>query len=103
MDTNWPKIEGPHSALEDSENTNPNYKTGAEFQLNCQKCVPAYEMRRRGYDVEALPAIISENGTISTSDILAINDNWRNVFNGAVWEKVTGSGKADRKEMGSGP
>jgi len=96
MDTDWPKIKGTHNALEDAEYTNPNYKMGVEFRLNCQKCVPTYEMRRRGYDVEALPAIISENGEdVSENDALAVNDNWRNVFNGVKWEKVTGSGKTD--------
>ena len=34
--------------------TNPNYASGKEYQTNCQRCVPTYEMRRRGYDVEAL-------------------------------------------------
>ena len=37
---------------------NPFYNTsGAEgdFSQNCQRCVVAYELRRRGYDVVALP------------------------------------------------
>ena len=34
--------------------TNPNYTKAREYQINCQRCVPTYEMRRRGYDVEAL-------------------------------------------------
>jgi hypothetical protein len=34
--------------------TNPNYDKAREYQINCQRCVPTYEMRRRGYDVEAL-------------------------------------------------
>lgn len=35
---------------------NPYYnKNYAEFSQNCQRCVFAYEMRRRGYNVEALP------------------------------------------------
>lgn len=36
-------------------NANPNYSTGKQYQVNCQRCVQAYERRRRGYDVEALP------------------------------------------------
>lgn len=37
--------------------TNPNYIKGVrnEYSTNCQRCVPTYEMRRRGYNVEALP------------------------------------------------
>lgn len=34
--------------------TNPNYTKAREYQIDCQRCVPTYEMRRRGYDVEAL-------------------------------------------------
>lgn len=32
---------------------NPNYRLGGGYRINCQSCVVAYEMRRRGYDVEA--------------------------------------------------
>lgn len=37
--------------------TNPNYIKGVrnEYSTNCQRCVPTYEMRHRGYNVEALP------------------------------------------------
>lgn len=37
------------------QRTNPNYSKGREYQENCQRCVWAYELQRRGYDVEALP------------------------------------------------
>ncbi len=33
--------------------TNPNFSLSAEWSVNCQRCVPTYEMRRRGYDVTA--------------------------------------------------
>lgn len=32
---------------------NPNYVKGGGYRINCQSCVVAYELRRRGYDVEA--------------------------------------------------
>ena len=32
---------------------NPNYTLGGGYRINCQSCAVAYEMRRRGYDVEA--------------------------------------------------
>lgn len=35
--------------------TNPNYSPNTEWSVNCQRCVPTYEMRRRGYDVTAYP------------------------------------------------
>ena len=36
------------------DGANPNYSKGREWQVNCQRCVPAYEARCRGYDVTAL-------------------------------------------------
>lgn len=39
----------------DSGAPNPNYNKGGGYTTNCQTSVVAYEMRRRGYDVEALP------------------------------------------------
>lgn len=37
----------------DLRECNPNYKLGKEWRINCQRCVPAFEMRRRGLDVTA--------------------------------------------------
>lgn len=37
------------------EGTNPKYNSSWGYNNNCQRCVQAYEMRRRGYPVEALP------------------------------------------------
>ena len=49
----WKKIKGDHSWYSDLLNTNPNYNSGKPWQENCQRCVPAYEMRCRGYNVTA--------------------------------------------------
>lgn len=49
------RIIGEHSYEDDTRKVNPNYSLGREYQINCQRCVPTYEMRRRGFDVEALP------------------------------------------------
>ena len=39
-----------------AKGTNPGYATGeTAYKENCQKCVPTYELRRRGIDVQALP------------------------------------------------
>lgn len=44
------------SVAEAITGTNPNHSRDYnEFSKNCQRCVVAYELRRRGYDVEALP------------------------------------------------
>lgn len=40
---------------EEAIQANPRYDEGGGYKNNCQRCVPAYELRRRGYDVEALP------------------------------------------------
>lgn len=46
----------PMSAAEASKGTNPHYNTSYDaYSSNCQRCVLAYEARRRGYDVTALP------------------------------------------------
>ena len=56
-------ISGDHSSAQDLSATNPNYiprtnpnwtlREGERWGANCQRCVPTYEMRRRGYDVTA--------------------------------------------------
>lgn len=38
-----------------ARDANPNFNNGKEYRTNCQRCIWAYEMRRRGYDVEAKP------------------------------------------------
>lgn len=53
-----PRICGEHTAEQDLENTNPNFSEKSfEWSYNCQRCVSAYEARRRGYDVTVKPAV----------------------------------------------
>lgn len=40
---------------------NPNYSAGYGYRVNCQRCVQAYELRRRGYDVIAKPKPSANN------------------------------------------
>lgn len=49
------RIEGAHSIQQDLSVVNPKYGTGDEYEYNCGNCVCAYELRRRGIDVEARP------------------------------------------------
>jgi len=50
------RIEGKHSVQQDLAAVNPNFKTDIEeYAFNCGNCTAAYEMRRRGFDVEAMP------------------------------------------------
>ena len=45
----------PFSMVDAWFDANPYYSDSyAEFSTNCQRCVFAYELRRRGYDVETL-------------------------------------------------
>ena len=52
---NWSDIPSEYSYQDNLDMANPNYENGTEWQINCQRCVPTYEMRSRGYDVTALP------------------------------------------------
>lgn len=56
---------------------NPFYNGGTQgdFSANCQRAVVAYEMRRRGFDVMALPTY--------AGDRMPSANNWARVFNGA--------------------
>ena len=57
------------------EGANPFYSTrGAQgdFSENCQRCVVAYELRRRGYDVVALPTY--------AGDKLPSGSKWQGAF-----------------------
>ena len=55
-DGNWKTITYPHSYIDDARATNPNFdENSIEWSFNCQRCVAAYELRRRGYDVTARP------------------------------------------------
>lgn len=56
--SSWKRIEGPHTLRDDIAAVNPDYKNGhLATRMNCQRCVVAGELRRRGYDVVARPAI----------------------------------------------
>jgi hypothetical protein len=57
----------------DDRHANPNYVAGERngYDINCQSCVVAYEMRRRGFDVEALRRI--ENDPYNGPQRLAID------------------------------
>lgn len=65
------------------EGANPFYNTGVEFNENCQRCVVAYELRRRGYDVVALPTY--------GDDKLPIGRKWAGAFLHGKFESVGAS------------
>ena len=85
------------------EGTNPNYDPLSPqddpYKNNCQRCVPAYELRRRGYDVEALPKPTGEDiieSNVFTFD--AFVDRYGNIMS------YTRSTQADlMRQLGSFP
>lgn len=53
---------GASMAIQDAvKGVNPNYSRGSAYGVNCQRCVQAYEFRRRGYDVVAKPKPSTNN------------------------------------------
>jgi hypothetical protein len=69
------RIAGEHSIQQDLAAVNPKYGTDDGYNLNCGNCVAAYELRRRGIDVEALPR-----------DWMP-DDEWANLFEGFLRQK----------------
>lgn len=57
-----------------------NNSAFVKYSENCQRCVVAYELQRRGYNVMAQPT--HEN------DKWAIINRWRGAFRHAVTDKV---------------
>lgn len=64
-------VQGEPMSIEDalgSENgvtlVNPNFKNSVYYQKNCDTCCLAYDMRRRGFDVEALPNLLSDGNPV---------------------------------------
>lgn len=96
----WIKVANDHDSEFDLKHSNPNYEKGQEYKVNCQRCVPTYEMRRRGYDVIAKPNIKGQ-----TDSYLSYNSH--KAFEDAdVHYGLAGSGKRDierlLKEWGDG-
>jgi hypothetical protein len=75
------KAKTPNEAL---ANTNPNFNKGREYQINCQRCVYAYELQRQGYDVEAKPRVMNGKDPMD-------NGTWKNGFENQTWEGSLGT------------
>ena len=84
------------------EGANPNYDethTYKEFIINCQRCVVANELRRRGYNVEALPAV--DDSKLPKKDRLGLvrytangtlrQGNWTQAFRHAKAKSMRGT------------
>ena len=55
----------------DNSRTNPHFNEDVKYRINCQTCVVANELRRRGYDVEANPFTSDEAKALSRKTTLA--------------------------------
>lgn len=89
----WPEIEGVHTQQQDLEATNPLYATGdACYQNNCQRCVVAYEARRRGYDVHAKPYLFQLTDSLPYDDE---ERGWPSVFENSILEYCGANDSSD--------
>lgn len=98
-----PVIKGKHSEEQDMAAVNEKYNKGSyHYMLNCMFCTTAYELRRRGYDVEADAIRIKEVNTYSIEDLSswfenpkptiihtsAINDEKKKLPNDAIVKQI---------------
>lgn len=76
----------PYSIDNALKNVNPNHSYAySEYSENCQRCVVAYELRRRGYNVTALPTY--QGDTLPVVNAYG-NGRWQMAFKGAKTVKV---------------
>ena len=61
--------------------TNPLYSSGRQYKENCQRCVSAYEARRRGYDVTASERIFDGTDTLP---YMMNQKGWANVYENGI-------------------
>lgn len=89
------KIGGEHTASQDLAAVNPSYATmEPRWTRNCQRCVPAYEMRRRGYDVVVKPRLVDESGKLVGAKGDPVYAGWASIFENARFEPCNGTGRA---------
>ena len=81
------EIKGEHTIQSDLAATNPNFSKGPEYRLNCGNCVAAYEMRRRGFDVEAAPRVNMPVG------------EWKTMFDGFASKRAYFLGADDGERI----
>ena len=90
-------IKGPHSRDRDLEMTNPNFDKAKIniWSVNCQRCITAYEARRRGLDVVAKPA-----PPLTRVDALSADRAWRNAYKGGqMIDCCASNGLASQKKI----
>lgn len=74
------------------KSVNPNYSARySEYSQNCQRCVVAYELQRRGYKVEAQPTFKGDTWGMKRNISGTYMDRWRGAFRHAKTERVGAS------------
>lgn len=91
----------PFSIQEAAQYANPEYKAGGAYRENCQRCVAAYELRRRGYDVEALPKNMSNDKIVWGSEIF--NGYGTSLYTAGRAYKFDLTAKQIKKELSDAP
>lgn len=82
----------PNSIAESVVSVNPHHNYDyREYSENCQRCVVAYELNRRGYDVTALPTYpgdtLGEVAHYNPSTGIS-EGRWKGAFRNAITESV---------------
>jgi len=81
------------------KNANPYFSRDfSEYSENCQRCVVAYELRRRGYDVIAQATYAGDKWPQSINVKGVGMDRWRGAFRHAKTDQVGSGGNNARAE-----
>lgn len=71
----------PQPVLDALRGTNPGYSSGeASYRYNCQRCVVAYELRRRGLDVVAKPLPYGPSRIVWGTELFVSQDGKKPIF-----------------------
>lgn len=90
-------INGEHTREQDLMAVNPNfdYKKNGIWKYNCQRCITAYEARRRGIKVTGKP-----RPPLTEHDYLSRSCGWSDAYkNGKIISCVALNGKAAKNKI----
>lgn len=97
-EADFKKLKEPLTQQEALKQTNPNFSKGFEYQNNCQRCCPAYEAIRRGYDVMAKPTTAKNADEILKDKFTDYESNaFASMYKSADVIKSKGFGKNEIK------
>lgn len=88
------RLETPDNIPHALAGANPRYGDNWRWMNNCQRCIAAYEMRRRGFDVEALPF----PGSTDDLQYHTKRNGWPSLFSRGVTdlEPISGASPAEQ-------